>query len=161
MVLVPSGNDHATQSTPSYWPSALRYYVKVSFLQSAIIWAPALAISALYGCWAGISSRSWSVVWNVLWSGCSFGAFLGGGFFAFVFAVALGDDLFRNRKRRERTLAWRPLLVWKVLLYAGGTMFGAFGVLSYRQEGSFGLSAFFIAFAVGSVVAARHCLKDC
>jgi hypothetical protein len=40
-------------------------------------------------------------------------------------------------------------------------MFGAFGVLSYRQEHSVGLSAFFIAFAVGSVVAARHCLKDC
>jgi hypothetical protein len=141
-----------------YWPTALRYYAKVSLTQSAIVWAPGLAVSLLYACWTGITAKSLEASFRVLWAGASVAGPVGAAFFAFAFVIALGDDFRRNWGTRDRVLAWNPLLVWKVFLYCGCLMFSAFAWFSYRQDHSIGLGTFFLAFAIGSAVVARKCL---
>jgi hypothetical protein len=141
-----------------YWPTALRYYTRVSFIQSAIIWGPGLAIGALYAAWAAVETRSWQAFLRVMWSALVLSATLGAAFFIFVFSIAVADDWRRSRRSQERSLIWNPLLVWKVFLYCGSLMFAAFAWLSYGKEHSLTLSGLFLVFAIGSLIVARKCL---
>jgi hypothetical protein len=79
----------------------------------------------------------------------------GGFFFVLPFLTAVGDDIHRNWDAQERTVAWNPLLMWKTLLYLGALFFFVAAFLAYHQ-GAW-LSLLFIAFAVGSALAARKC----
>jgi len=79
----------------------------------------------------------------------------GGFFFFLALATAIGDDIQRNWKARERTLAWHPQLMWKVFLYLETVFFFVATFLAYNQ-GAW-LSVLFLGFAIGSAITAKKC----
>jgi cytochrome bd-type quinol oxidase subunit 2 len=117
-----------------------------------------LVVTVLGALWAGFrTGGSWQGSWDLFRQGVSLSAALGGAFFAFVLAVAVGDDLRRNWGRPQRTLAWNPLLIWKVFLSGGAVMFMLFAWFSWEQDHVLPISLSFVAFSVFSLVVAIKC----
>lgn len=136
-----------------YWKTALPYYLRVSFLNSAIGWAPPLAITLVSAMWTGLTTHRVAV--NR--AGVEFALVFGGFFFVLTLLTAVGDDIHRNRGAQERIVAWNPLLMWKTFLYLGAMLFFVAAFLAYHQ-GAW-LSVLFIAFAIGSAIAAKKCFQ--
>jgi hypothetical protein len=139
-------------STALHWKRALPYYLKVSFLYSGIGWALPLAITLVDAIWTGLTKHRLAVHWANL----KFALVFGGFFFLLSLLTAVGDDIHRNWGAQERTIAWNPLLMWKTFLYLGALLFFVAAFLGYHQ-GAW-LSVLFIAFAIGSAIAAKKCL---
>ena len=84
-------------------------------------------------------------------------AFIFGGiFFLLAFLSAVIDDVQRNCKTQEPTVAWNPQLLWRNFSYLGAVGFFIAAFLAYHQ-GAW-LSVFFFGFSIGSLVTARKCL---
>jgi hypothetical protein len=132
-----------------YWKIALPCYLKVSFLYSAIGWAPPLAITLVDAIWTGITKHRLAINRT----GMEFAMAFGGFFFLLPLLTALGDDIHRNWGVQERIVAWNPLRMWKTFAYLGALFFFVAAFLSYHQ--GVWLSVFFIAFAIGSAIIAR------
>jgi hypothetical protein len=92
-----------------YWKTALLYYLKVSFLYSAIGWAPPLAITLVDAIWTGITKHRLAINRTGMEFAMAFGCF----FFLLFLLRALGDDIHRNRGVQEPIVAWNPLRMWK------------------------------------------------
>ena len=136
-----------------YWKAALPYYLKVSFLYSAIGWTPPLAITSVSAIWTGLTAHRVAV--NP--AGVKFALVFGGFFFVLTLLTSVGDDIYRNWGARERVVSWNPLLMWKSFLYLGALLFFVAAFLAYHQ-GAW-LSVLFIAFAIGSAIAAKKCFQ--
>lgn len=136
-----------------YWKTALPHYLKISLLNSAIGWAPPLVITLISAIWAGLTTHR--VVVNR--AGVELSLVFGGLFFGLTLLTAVGDDIRRNWGAQEPLVAWNPLLMWKTFLYLGALLFFVAAFLSYHQ-GAW-LSVLFIAFAIGSGIAAKRCFQ--
>ena len=134
-----------------HWKVALPYYLRVSFLYSAIAWAPPLAVVLVGAMWTGFTRHRLTVSRLNL----EFALIFGGFFFVLTLLTAVGDDIHRNWGAHERTVTWNPLLVWKSFLCLGALFFFVAFFLAYHQGAS--LSVLFIAFAIGSAIAAKKC----
>jgi hypothetical protein len=133
-----------------YWKTALPYYLKVSFLYSAIGWAPPLTITLASTMWTGLTTHRVAIN-----RGVEFALVFGGFFFALTLLTAVGDDIRRNWGTQERIVAWNPFLMWKTVLYLGALLFFVAAFLAYHR--GVWLSVLFIVFAVGSTFAAKRC----
>jgi hypothetical protein len=137
----------------AYWKIALPYYLKVAFVYSAIGWATPLAITLSGTIWTGLTKHRLAV--NRV--GVEFALAFGGFFFLLALLTAVGHDIHRNWGAQERIVTWNPLLMWKVFLYLGALVFSVAAFLAYHQGAR--LSVLFIAFAIGSAIAAKRCFQ--
>jgi hypothetical protein len=135
----------------AHWKIALPYYLRVSFVYSAIGWAVPLAITLVDTMWIGLTKHRLAVNRITVEFALTFGGF----FFVLTLLTAMGDDMRRNWDAQERTVAWNPLLMWKIFLYLGALFFFVAAFLAYHQGAS--LSVLFIGFAIGSALAAKKC----
>jgi len=135
----------------SHWKIALPYYLRISFLYSAIGWAPSLVITLVVTMWTALTQHR--LVVNRV--SVEFALTFGGFFFVLSLFTAVGDDIRRNWNAQERTVAWNPRLMWKTFLYLGAMLFFAAAFLAYHQGAS--LSVLFIVFAVSSALVAKKC----
>jgi len=134
-----------------YWKTALPTYLKVSFSYFAAFSTAPFAVALLSSLWTGLRNGRWAI--NRV--GVEFALIFGGFFFFLALATAIGDDIQRNWKARERTLAWHPQLMWKVFLYLETVFFFVATFLAYNQ-GAW-LSVLFLGFAIGSAITAKKC----
>jgi hypothetical protein len=79
----------------------------------------------------------------------------GGIFFLLAFLSAVIDDVQRNWKAQEPTVAWNPQKLWRNFIYLGAVGFLIAAFLAYH-EGAW-LGVFFLAFSIGSLITARKC----
>ena len=134
-----------------HWRTAVPYYLKISFIYSAIGWAPPLGIILADGMWTGLTKHRLAVNRTRVEFALTFGGF----FFVLSLLTAVGNDVYRNWGAQERIVAWNPLLMWKVFLYLGALFFFIAAFLAYHQ--GVHLSVLYIAFAAGSVIVAKEC----
>ena len=135
----------------SHWKMALPYYLRVSFLYSAVGWAPPLAIALVDAMWIGLTQHRLAI--NRI--NVEFALTFGGFFFVLPLLTVVGDDIHRNWDAQERSVAWNPLLMWKTFLYLAALFFLGAAFLAYHQGAS--LSVLFIAFAISSAFVAKKC----
>jgi hypothetical protein len=135
----------------SHWKIALPYYLRISFLYSAIGWAPSLVITLVATMWTALTQHR--LVVNRV--SVEFALTFGGFFFVLSLFTAVGDDIRRNWNAQERKVAWNPRLMWKTFLYLGARLFFAAAFLAYHQGAS--LSVLLIVFAVSSALVAKKC----
>jgi hypothetical protein len=137
----------------AHWRIALPFYLRVSLSYSAIGWAVPLAIAFTRTTWMSFTRHRFAVDLANFEFALTFGGF----FFILALLTAVGDDIYRNRTAEQPTIAWNPLLMWKVFLYIGALFFLVAALLAYHQ-GAW-LSVLFIVFATGSLIAAKRCFE--
>ena len=113
-----------------------------------------LAITLASTIWIGFTKHRLAVNRT----GMEFAFAFGGFFFLLALITAVGDDVRRNWGVQTRTMAWNPLLMWKVLLYLCSAFFCAAAFLAYHQ-GAW-LTVEFIVFSIGSAITAQRCFKS-
>jgi hypothetical protein len=117
-------------------------------------WVVPLAVTLVSTLWMGLINHRLTVNRT----GVMFAFVLGCFFFLLALLTAVGDDVHRNWGAHARTVAWNSLLMWKVLLYFGSSLFCVAAFLAYHQGIS--LSMVFIVLAIVSAVAAQKCFES-
>jgi hypothetical protein len=136
-----------------YWRTVLPAYLKISFSYFVAFSAAPLAIVLVSTLWVGLRTGRWTI--NRV--GVELALIFGGFFFVLALATAIGDDVQRNWKTTERTLAWHPQLMWKTFLYLGAVGFLVAAFLAYHQ--GVWLTVEFLAFSVFSAIVAKKCFS--
>jgi hypothetical protein len=138
-------------SAALFWKTAIPYYLKVSLRFSMLGLVGPLAITLASALRIGLTEHRLAV--NPV--GVEYAFALGGFFFLFALLTAVGDDVRRNWDAPERTVAWNPLLMWRMFLYLVAMVFFVAAFLAYHQGLS--LSVGFIVFGIGSAITAKKC----
>jgi hypothetical protein len=134
---------HWQTAIPTYLMISLRYFLTTSLPPLAVVVAMSL-LTAL---------RTHRLVISRI--GIELSLIFGGIFFVLAFLSAGIDDVRRNWKTQESTVAWNPQLLWRNFIYLGAVGFFVAAFLAYHQ-GAW-LTVFFLAFSLASLVTARKC----
>jgi hypothetical protein len=135
-----------------YWARALRYYLKISFLNSFVFWAVPLLLALVSAAVNAFAKHRWEISRKAL----VLAGFFGGFMFLLTLFTAIGNDIYANWGTAEREIVWDPLLVWRVFLYLGCLMFLGAAFMAYHQ--GLWLSVLFGFFSVASAIAAKRWL---
>jgi hypothetical protein len=138
-------------NSTSYWRKALPEYLKIAFSYFVIVLAPPLALLLLRTLWTGLTKHRWAINPASVGLALIFGGF----FFLLALVTAVGDDIQRNWKAAERTVAWNPQVMWRTFIYLGAVFFFVVAFLAYRQ--GVWLSVFFVIASIGSAITAKRC----
>jgi hypothetical protein len=134
-----------------HWQTAIPTYLKISLKYFAMTSVPPLAVILAMSLLRALGTRR--LIINRVGIELSF--ILGGVFFLLAFLSAVIDDVLRNRKMQEPTVAWNPQLLWRNFIYLGAVGSFSAAFLAYHQ-GAW-LSVFFLAFSIGSLATAKKC----
>jgi hypothetical protein len=134
-----------------HWQTAIPTYLMISIKYFVMTSVPPLAVITAMSLLTALGTRR--LIINRVGIELSF--IFGGIFFLLAFLSAVIDDVQRNWKTQEPTVAWNPQLLWRNFIYLGAVGFFFAAFLAYHQ-GAW-LSVFFLAFSIGSLVTARKC----
>jgi len=134
-----------------HWKIALPFYLKIAFYYFLIFAAAPLAVAILFAIATGLTTHRWKINPTSIALALTFGGF----FFFLALLTAIGNDIRRNWGAQERTVAWNSQLMWRTFICLGALFFLVAAFLAYHQ--GVWLSVFFIAFSIGSAIAAKVC----
>jgi hypothetical protein len=137
--------------TGRHWQTAIPAYLQISLKYFVTASIPPLAVIAAMSLLTAFSTHRW-VINHV---GIELSFIFGGMFFLLAFLSAVIDDVQRNWKIQQPTVAWNPQLLWRNFIYLGAVGFFIAAFFAYHQ-GAW-LSVFFLVFSIGSLITAMKC----
>jgi hypothetical protein len=134
-----------------HWTIALPVYLRISPSYFVMVSVAPLGIVLLGTLWGRFTAHHWAL--NR--AGIAYAMVLGAFFFLLAFLTAVSDDIRRNWRALEPTVAWNPQRMWRNFLYLSTSFFFVAIFLAYHQ-GAW-LSVAFLALAILSAITVKKC----